>query len=323
MIKKLQIANLSFPVNLIQGPLAGITCAPFRLLTWQYSKPAFCYSEMISANALVKNYKFTRKRYIDKDNKEGPVCFQIVGNTPHELSESAKILTDLGADLIDFNCGCSVPKIYNNGFGSSLLTKTDKLYSLLSTLRYSTHLPLIVKIRVAKDDNKANKEIAKAISDSGVDCAVVHGRNWKERFNVPCDHDLIRFFVEELDIPVIGNGDVSCIDSLKKMLATGCNGVMISRALVGQPWLIGKLIAEAQQKEFNIPSIEETGNIFIKHIEHLSNLTECERTAVLQARKMGKPYAKRISAGKKEFCQKIMECTNLKDFKKLCREYFI
>lgn len=323
MIQPLQIGNRNFPVNIIQGPLAGFSCAAFRLLTWQYSKPAFSYSEMISASALIQRYKLTHQRFLNRDPNEGPVCFQLVGSREHELAEAAKILTDCGSDLIDFNCGCSVPKIYGNGAGSSLLMDKPKLYKLLCTLRQSTSLPLSVKIRVAINDEKFNEEIAQVISDSGVDCVVVHGRNWKERYNIPCHYEEIEFFVQRLKkIPVIGNGDVSCIESLKKMFATGCAGVMVARAGVGQPWLIGKLMAEMTDEDFIFPVAEEVGKIFIAHIEHLAKLMDNEKSAVLQARKLARPYAKCL-LHKKEFCNVINSCDNLSDFKELCNSHFV
>ena len=322
MITPLHIGNRTFPVNLIQGPLAGISCAAFRLLTWQYSKPAFSYSEMISANALAKNSKHTNERFLNKDPNEGSVCFQLVGNTVKELSESAKIITDFGADLIDFNCGCSVPKIRGNGAGSSLLLDRPKLYKLLCALRQSTSLPLSVKIRVAINDDNTNIEIARVLSDTGVDCIVVHGRNWEERYNTPCRHEAIKFFVEQMKIPIIGNGDVNCIDSLKKMFATGCAGVMVARFGVGQPWLIGKLMAEMQQHPFTIPSIKEIGEIYIAHVEHLARLLNNEKIAVLQARKLAKPYAKSLQ-NKKEFCHAINSCDDFSNFQNLCMSYFV
>ncbi len=321
MHKPLQIANRTFPVNIIQGPLAGYSSAAFRLLTWQYSKPAFSYSEMISANALAKNSRKTRERFLTKDPNEGPVCFQLVGNSAKELAEAAKIITDFGADMIDLNCGCSVPKIHGNGAGSSLLLDRPKLYKLLCALRQSTPLPLLVKIRVAIDSDQTNIEIAKVIADAGVDCLVVHGRNWKEQYSTPCRLDAIKFFVEQMKIPVIGNGDVCCLESLKKLLETGSAGVMIARAGVGQPWLIGKLIAEMEQKPFTIPLPEEVGKIYIAHVTHLAKLLNSEKIAVLQARKLARPYAKCIKH-RKEFCNAINSCDNLLDFQKLCNDYF-
>ncbi|MBU0744384.1 MAG: tRNA-dihydrouridine synthase [Gammaproteobacteria bacterium] len=322
MIKPLQIANRSFPNNIILGPLAGISTTPYRLLAWEYSKPAFSYSEMISASALVRNSRQTQKRYLDRSPNEGPVCFQLVGSIPKELAEATKIVADSGADLIDFNCGCSVPKIHNNGCGSALLKDRVKLYNILNTIRKNTTLPFLVKIRVAINDDKTNEEVAKVITDAGADCVVVHGRNWGETFNTPCRLEAIKFFVGLMKIPVIGNGDVKCIDSLKNMFATGCNGAMISRACVGQPWLIGKLIADINQQSCILPTSQEIGEIFISHIKQLAKLLENERMAVLQARKLAKSYARTIP-NRKDFSNQINICDDLPAFTSLCRNYFL
>src|SRR5579871_95737 len=106
MIKSLTLANKTFLTNLIQGPLAGISCASFRSLIWKYSQPAFTCTEMISCKTLLHQAKHSYQRYIAKDPNEGPVCFQLASNDPNELAEASKKVTDFGADLIDLNCGC-------------------------------------------------------------------------------------------------------------------------------------------------------------------------------------------------------------------------
>jgi tRNA-dihydrouridine synthase B len=320
MFRQLTIGTKSFPTNIIQGPLAGISSAAFRKLIWQYSSPAFSYSEMISASALVRKHSLTYKRFLNRHPDEGPVCFQLVGNNSKELAQAVMILSDFGADLIDFNCGCSVPKVRGNGAGSSLLMDRPNLYKLLLTLRYHTSLPLLVKIRIAHDD-KINQEIAQVIADSGIDCLVVHGRNWQESYATPCHYEKISFFVQQLKIPVIGNGDVKCIDSLKKMVATGCDGIMIARASVGQPWLIRKLIAQMNNQPIVTPSKVEIGQIYIEHVKLLAELTTDEKRAVIQARKLAKAYARCLRKDQ-EFLQAINSCDNLTLFKELCSKYF-
>lgn len=240
MITPLTIGNLTFPVNIIQGPLAGVSCAPFRLLTWRYSQPAFSYTEMLSCKTLLHQPEFTRQRYITKDANEGPVCFQLSSSDPTELAEATKRVTEYGANLIDLNCGCPVKKIRSKGAGSSLLTQPNKIYHLIRAMKENTHVPVSIKIRVENTDEKFNQELANAVNDAGADFLVVHGRHWTEHYETPCRHDEIKYFVDTMKIPVIGNGDIACMDSLKKMLATGCAGVMIARAGVGQPWLIKK-----------------------------------------------------------------------------------
>lgn len=318
----MQLGNRTFPVNIIQGPLAGISCAPFRFLAWQYSQPAFSCTEMISCKTLIYQSELSRQRFVIKHPGEGPVSFQLAGSDPLEVAEATKIATAYGADLIDLNCGCPVKKIRSKGAGSSLLTNTTKLYQLICALKNNTHVPVSIKIRVEANSNeKCNAEVAKVVSEAGADFLVVHGRHWTENYETPCRYDEIQFFVNALAIPVIGNGDIACVNSLKKMLATGCAGVMIARAGVGQPWLIRQLITEMHQQAYVKPSIKEIGHIFVEHVILLEKLLGSEKFAILQARKFAKYYARGIDQ-KKEFCEAINNCCNLQTLQNICLAFF-
>jgi tRNA-dihydrouridine synthase B len=323
LIKPLKLGNKTFPLNIIQGPLAGISCAPFRLLTRQYSQPAFSCTEMISCKTLIHQPASAQRRFIHKDTQEGPVCFQLASNNSLELAEAVKMVTGYGADLIDLNCGCPVKKIRAKGAGSKLLTDFSTLSQLITAMKKNTSVPVSIKIRVeGKSSDKFHHELIKVINDSGVDFLVVHGRHWTEHYETPCCYEDIQFFTESLSMPVIGNGDIQCVNSLKKMFATGCAGVMISRAGVGQPWLIKKLMAEIQGGKFVLPSLKETGLCFIEHITGLAKLLNNEKFAVLQARKFVKYYARNL-VGKTEVREALNHCNTLKNFEHICRSYFI
>lgn len=321
-MNNLILGNKAFPNNIIQGPLAGVSCAPFRLLTWQYSQPAYTCTEMISCKTLIHSPKNLHKRFVKKDPAEGPVCFQLSGKDPNELAEATKIATDYGADLIDLNCGCPVKKIRSKGAGSKLLTEPTNLYKLIAAMKQNTQVPVSIKIRVEGDSGEVfNQEIASVVNDAGADFLVVHGRHWTEHYETPCNHEQIQFFVEALNIPVIGNGDIACIESLRKMLATGCAGVMLGRASVGQPWLIGKLIAELNNKDFTIPSNKEAGEIFIQHTRQLIDLLANEKFAILQARKFAKYYA-RCLVDRLKFCELVNRCETFDVLQVIVRRFF-
>ena len=321
MILPLHLGSKTFSNNIIQGPLAGVSCAPFRRLCWEYSKPAFTCTEMISCKTLL--HQSSQQRFTFIDPNEGPVCFQLSGTDGKELSDATKLVTDCGASLIDLNCGCPVKKIRSRGAGSSLLTNPSQLYTLIKAMKDSTHLPVSIKIRVeGNSDDKFNSEIAKVVHEAGADFLVVHGRHWTEHYETPCNYDEIKFFVDELNIPVIGNGDISCVESLKKMFATGCAGVMIGRGGVGQPWLIKKLIDEMQSEIFTHPSSTEIGAIFVKHVESLIQLLKSEKFSILQARKLSKYYGRSL-INKMEFCEKINSCEDFESFKEICVNYFL
>jgi tRNA-dihydrouridine synthase B len=322
LITSLTLKNKTFPVNIIQGPLAGISCAPFRLLTWRYSQPAFSCTEMISCKTLIHQPHALQQRFVKKDAMEGPVCFQLSGSDPNEIAQATKIVTDYGADLIDLNCGCPVNKIRSKGAGSGLLTEPQKLYYLIKAMKQNTSVPVSIKIRVEGNaPEKFNKELVKVVSDAGADFLVVHGRHWTEHYETPCRHDQIQYFVEQLTIPVIGNGDIACVASLKKMFATGCAGVMIGRAGVGQPWLIKKLMAEMRGEEYIPPTLQEIGAVFLEHVERLIELLGNEKFVILQARKFAKYYARPLTT-RAAFTDAVNMCDNLVSLKEICERYF-
>lgn len=321
MLKPLVLGKLSFPVNLIQGPLAGVSCAPFRLLTWRYSQPAFSCTEMISCKTLIHQPAFAQQRYTLKDPQEGPVCFQLSGNNPSEIAEATRIATDHGADLIDLNCGCPVKKIRTKGAGSRLLTNPQTLYQMIQAMKANTHVPVSIKIRVEGAGEKFNQEIANVVQEAGADFLIVHGRHWTEHYETPCRYDSIRFFVEALSIPVIGNGDVADMATLEKMLATGCAGVMIGRAGVGQPWLISQLKAQMQQHAFTLPAIHERGEIFMEHVSRLVALLGNEKFAILQARQFAKYYARGLES-RTDFMLAVNACEHLEGLNELTKRFF-
>lgn len=319
----LQLGSLSFDNPFIQGPLAGISCAPFRRLTWMHSRPAFSCTEMISCKTLLYQAKHSQRRYVSKAKDEGPVCFQLSSNEPKELAEAVQRVTEAGADLIDLNCGCPVDKIRRKQAGSYLLSQPPHVYQLIQAMKNHTHVPVSIKIRVdGGSGDRYNEPLARMINESGVDFVTVHGRHWTEHYETACRHEQIRFFVENVKVPVIGNGDIADSDSLNTMLATGCAGVMIGRAGVGQPWLIGQLKAQRQGIVFHPPADPDIAAMFIQHIHELSELLASEKLAVLQARKMAKYYARSLKQ-RSAFCAAMHQCEDLAHFQRLCRQYFV
>tara|TARA_R110000868_G_scaffold203421_5_gene451238 strand:+ start:262 stop:1095 length:834 start_codon:yes stop_codon:yes gene_type:complete len=276
---------------------------------------------MISCKTIIHQPSHTKQRYIHKDSEEGPVCFQLSGSDPQELAEAVKRVTDAGADLIDLNCGCPVKKIRSRGAGSKLLANTSLLYELITAMKANTHVPVSIKIRVDNDDEKFNQAVAQVVSEAGADFLVVHGRHWTQHYETPCRHDAIAYFVDALSIPVIGNGDVDSAESLQTMLATGCAGVMIGRAGVGQPWLIRQLIAAAQQEAFTLPSAEERRDMLLEHVRHLIELIGSEKFAMLQARNFAKYYARQM-ASRAEFHAAVNQCENFQSLTAACQKYF-
>ncbi len=288
LIHSIQLGNRLFPSNLIQAPLAGTSCAPFRELIAQFGGAAYCVTEMISAKTLLGK---PEPRYIYKSPHEGPLCFQLSGNNAIELQAAAARALEHGADLIDLNCGCPVNKIRKKQAGSKWLSMSHELGQVIRAIKSVISVPLSIKIRVdGASGDRFNTDVVKAIQDAGADFIIVHGRHWSEHYETPARLDEIASIVQSANIPVIGNGDVKNTASLQKMFhQTGCHGVMIGRASVGKPWLFQQLQAEDQGKIFMLPSETEIADLLIQHITKLSQL-ESPQSALLQARKFAKYY---------------------------------
>ena len=291
LIAPLTLGNKAFTTNLVQGPLAGYSCWPMRLLAQQHSQPAFCYSEMLSAKNLATRESI-EPRYRIKHPQEGPLCVQLSGTDPAELARATERVIGFGADLVDLNCGCPVTKIRKKGAGSKLLEQPELLEQLVKAMKsVSTALPVSIKIRVDGDQSvKFSKEAALRAQDAGIDFITIHGRHWTEDYNIACRHDQIAEIVAALDIPVIANGDAHDTASTLALLKnTGAAGLMIARAATGKPWLFAQIRAEAAGQSFTPPNWPQIGELFLQHVQGLIEL-EGEKIALLQARKLVKYY---------------------------------
>lgn len=277
-----QIGTLSLPHRLIQGPLAGYSCAPFRQSFSPYRNPAYCVSEMISAHDVIHKHS-AASRYLFKSPEEGRVCYQLSGHRSEEICQAGLIVENLGADLIDINCGCPQPKIRKKGAGSALLEKPEMIVKIIQDLKDQIHIPLTIKIRI--QDYVQDAELALAIEEAGADALVVHGRTYLEDYDKPCNYQAIAHIKSLLKIPVIANGDiVDQITLIRAHQETACDAYMISRAGCGRPWLYQELLDEKHSI-----SLEKRWFSFQQHILGLKKL-EGEFKTLLQSRSLMKYY---------------------------------
>lgn len=313
--------QLYFPKKIIQAPLAGYSCAPFRKLAHQWGKPDFCYTEMLSAQHIYSGAQ-QRKRYMYKDPEEGMLCVQLAADKPEALEFAAKTVVEWGADLIDLNCGCPQPKIRKKYYGSKLLSDSKRIEKLILVLKQSVNIPVLIKIRVdANTQDNFNADVAQAIQDAGVDAVAVHGRHWTHDYDVPVSYQDIAQIKNSVSIPVIGNGDVCDTQSAKKMFEqTHCDAIMIARASVGQPWIFEKIHQELLGNNYSEPDLETIGEIFLEHVQGLIEL-EGEKIALLQSRKLGKYYA-RNRFEQDKFLQEMAHVSIYNELENLIKIYF-
>lgn len=281
-----QIGTVTFANRLIQGPLAGYTCAPYRATFAQFTQPAYCVSEMISAHDLLHRQP---ARFLARDPKETYLAYQLSGYNPEIMAKAAVILQDAGADLIDVNCGCPKTKIRKKGAGSALLAYPERIAQIITAMKAQIKVPLTVKIRVQSPDQ--DDYLAKTIEQAGADALIVHGRRWQDNYDKPCNQRLIALIKRAVSIPVIANGDIADTLSLQTILqTTGCDAYMISRAGTGKPWLYQSLLESNQTVQQNW-RFDQACTTFMTHIQGLAQLQN-EHRAVLQSKTLVRYYFK-------------------------------
>ena len=236
-----KIGNVRMENPFVLAPMAGVTDLPFRRLCKEQGAGLICM-EMVSAKAISFHNKNTEV-LMEIDPCEHPVSMQLFGSEPELMAEVAKSIEDRPFDILDVNMGCPVPKVVNNGEGSALLKDPDLIVRIVKSVSSAISKPLTVKMRIGFEKEPVDiVEIAKRVEDAGAAAIAVHGRTRQQYYSGTADWDAIRRVKEAVSIPVIGNGDVdSPLKAEALMRETGCDAVMIGRAVRGNPWIFREM----------------------------------------------------------------------------------
>lgn len=294
---RMNIGTLRVEALACLAPMAGITDLPFRLVCREHGC-ALAFTEMVSAKGLCRGMAKTR-HYLDSLPADRPLGVQLFGTEPATLAEAARIVTDLGADLVDINMGCPVRKVVRAGAGAALLKDLPLVAAILNAVRPATPLPLTIKIRSGWNRRSlAALEVGRIAADCGVDAVVLHGRTADQGFSGAADWQLIGELKAALRIPVIGNGDIRTAGDAARMAAqTGCDAVMIGRGARGNPWIFASVEAIRQGRQFREPSAAERREVILAHLERAVSYWRFEEQAVRNFRKHLLWYTKGVRAG--------------------------
>lgn len=324
----MKLGNVAIDVPVALAPMAGITDLPFRLICRRLGC-GYTVSEMISAKGLLYNNTKT-KEMLKIDSGERPTAIQLFGSVPAELAEAARIVAESGADMIDLNMGCPVPKIVNNGEGSALMKQPDLAYEILAAMVKAVDIPVTVKFRAGWDDAHRNAvEIAKAAEAAGVAAVAVHGRTRQQFYEGKADWKIIAEVKKAVKIPVFGNGDIfSAADGLRMLEETGCDGLMVGRGADGNPWIFQQLRAALLNQPYNeqVP-LNEKLELAAEHLRMLIEL-KGEYISVKEMRRhisaylKGMPHAAeyRSRFHKMDTCEQFMEL--LEEYRVCAEKYY-
>lgn len=306
--------NLKKPF-FIMAPLADVTDAAYRRIISKYGKPDIMYTEFVSADGLFLGGKDALMKNLDFTDKERPIVAQFFTSKPEMMKKAAELAVKLGFDGIDINMGCPDKSVEKQGAGASLMRSPELAAKLIKSAKDGAgDLPVSVKTRVGYNKDELDRWLP-ALLKAKPAVIIIHARTRKQMSKVPADWNYVKKAIEirdkmKSDTLICGNGDVAGIkDARKKAKESGADGVMLGRAIFGNPWLF-----DENKKEINI---EEKLKVMIEHTKLFEKITPHKNFSIMK--KHYKAYVKGWN-GAKELRIKLMEAKNADEVEKIARQ---
>jgi nifR3 family TIM-barrel protein len=269
-MKPFLIRNIEINPPLVLSPMAGVTDYSFRRMAKRRGGIGLTVSEFVSVEGLTRHNPKS-KRQMRFWEEERPYAVQIFGGQPERMTMAAGMAEEIGADILDINCGCPAPKVVKNGGGSGLLRDLPRLETILKDIKKNISIPLTLKFRAGYTDSTLNYlDVAKLAEDCGVEHLQLHGRTKEQGYKGLADWDFVRQVKEVVSIPVSGSGDVVTIEgALKKWRETNCDGILIGRGAMQNPWIFRQIEDVLAGREPFEPSLQDKQECLLEYFELL------------------------------------------------------
>jgi len=287
-----QIGSVALASPLAVAPMAGMTDSAFRRLVKKHGGCGLVVTEMVSSEGLVRGIDRTLE-YAEYTEAERPISIQIFGGDPEKMAAAAQIVEGMGADIVDVNMGCPVPKIAKHNAGCSLMREPQHAASVIAAMTKAVKIPVTVKMRAGWNDADRNAPtLAKMVEDAGAAAVAVHGRTAAQSYSGVADWDIVARIADALTIPVFGSGDCIEPEQIVDRLRSGVEGVLVGRGVLRNPWILAQaadLVAGRPAREV---SMSARGQFLLDYIDLLMTENGYERWVVNKLRALGSWYTK-------------------------------
>ena len=267
----MNIGNIKLPSPFVVAPMAGMTDTAFRRLVKRQGGCGLVVTEMVSSEGLVRGIDRTLE-YAEYTEEERPVSIQIFGGDPDKMAAAAQVVEGMGADIVDVNMGCPVPKIAKHNAGCSLMREPAHAAGVIAAMAKAVKIPVTVKMRAGWNEAERNApELARRVQDAGAAAVTIHGRTAAQSYTGTADWDLVARVAQDLSIPVLGSGDCIEPEHVVERLQSGVSGVLVGRGVLRNPWILAQAADIAAGRVPRAIPMRERGEFLLAYLELLLN----------------------------------------------------
>jgi len=272
----MKVGSLELPSPFVVAPMAGMTDTAFRRLVKRHGGCGLVVTEMVSSEGLVRGIDRTLE-YAEYTEEERPISIQIFGGDPSKMAQAARIVRDMGADIVDVNMGCPVPKIAKHNAGCSLMREPEHAARVVEAMVGAVDIPVTVKMRAGWTDSDRNAPtLARMVQDAGASAITIHGRTAEQSYNGHADWELVSRVARDLRIPVFGSGDCVEPEQIVERMKTGVSGVLVGRGVLRNPWILAQAADLVAGGEARTVTMRERGQFLLDYIDLLLDQRDLE-----------------------------------------------